>query len=169
MSDQDPTISTDQTADAPAAPAPGRAKKAVDQKSKEPTRLFIAYRPELEAPPRAAGFGITTGVRQRQNYRFEPGINVMSADSWNQIKDYSPISDRVARGVLVAHGEDPDVTAEQPSEIFGLKESVALAVVEESRDILQLKRWMEREQGKRARVAQAIARQISALNRGVVS
>lgn len=141
-------------------------RKTAEAKAPQPEKIFVSYIPEQEAPPRAAGFGIA--INGQEFIRFEPGVNVFSPTQWESVKGMSHILDRLNIGAIKVLSEDPSEEEELPSEIHGLKESIALQAVHESRSVEQLESWKAREQGKRPRLVQAITRQIEAIKRGAI-
>lgn len=126
--------------------------------------MLIAYRPELENPPREGGFGVITdgGVLQ-----FAPGVNRdVPADKWKKAKDNAAVKRLLQIGAIEELKEE--ITAEtipqDSSSLASLPLSQAIRSLEIIHDEETLVEWKKVEG--RIRVRNAISKRQEALRTG---
>jgi hypothetical protein len=128
--------------------------------------MLIAYRPELENPPREGGFGVITDAGMIQ---LTPGVNPDVPDTkWAQARQNTMVKRLIAIGAIEELKEVPTVQ-EIPQSVQTLSElhiTDALRMLEIMHDEEQLADW-KRIEG-RVRVRNAISRRIEALKTGKV-
>lgn len=129
--------------------------------------MLIAYRPELENPPREGAFGFF--LKDGTTLRLVPGVNHdISQEAWNEVKGMD-IVQRLMQLEAIKEIEDetPEIL-ETPKggleEFLYLKVEQAMLAVDSSVDADFLKKWHDAE--KRVRVRSAIARRLEAIRTG---
>lgn len=128
--------------------------------------MLIAYRPELENPPREGGFGVVTDAGMIQ---LTPGVNPDVPDTkWAQARQNTMVKRLIAIGAIEELKEVPTVQ-EIPQSVQTLSElhiTDALRMLEIMHDEEQLADWKKIEG--RVRVRNAISRRIESLKTGKV-
>lgn len=128
--------------------------------------MLIAYRPELENPPREGGFGVVTDAGMIQ---LTPGVNPDVPDTkWAQARQNTMVKRLIAIGAIEELKEVPTVQ-EIPQSVQTLSElhiTDALRMLEIMHDEEQLADWKKIEGRVRAR--NAISRRIESLKTGKV-
>jgi hypothetical protein len=126
--------------------------------------MLIAYRPELENPPREGGFGIITETGMIQ---LSPGVNAEVPDSkWAQARQNSTVKRLMAIGAIEELKAMPTVQ-DIPQSVQTLSElplTDALRMIEIMHDEEQLKDWKKIEG--RVRVRNAINKRTEAIRIG---
>lgn len=126
--------------------------------------MLIAYRPELENPPRDAGFGIITKSGLIQ---LTPGLNQDIPDEkWSEAKENSTVRKLMAIGAIEEMKEQVMVQ-DLPETVQSLSElplSNAIRAIELIHDIDRLSEWRKIEG--RVRVRNAISKRQEAIRIG---
>lgn len=126
--------------------------------------MLIAYRPELENPPREAGFGIIT---ERGLISLTPGLNQEIPDEqWDMAKQNATVQALLRIGALEELKERVEVET-IPQSIESLSQlplSQAIQAIELLHDDEKLSDWKKIEG--RVRVRNAIARRVEAIRTG---
>ena len=126
--------------------------------------MLIAYRPELENPPREGGFGIITETGMIQ---LSPGVNAdVPENKWKQARQNNSVKRLMAIGAIEELKQEPTVQ-EIPSSAVTLSElplSDALRMIEIMHDEQHLKDWKNKEG--RVRVRNAINKRIELVKTG---
>jgi hypothetical protein len=126
--------------------------------------MLIAYRPELENPPREGGFGIITetGIIQ-----LSPGVNAEVPDSkWAQARQNRTVKRLMAIGAIEELKAQPTVQ-DIPQSVKTLSEyplTEALRIIEIMHDEEHLTDWKKIEG--RVRVRNAIHRRLETIRTG---
>jgi hypothetical protein len=126
--------------------------------------MLIAYRPELENPPRDAGFGIITRSGLIQ---LTPGLNQEIPDEkWKEAKENGTVKKLLAIGAIEEMKEQVMVE-NLPENVQSLSElplTQAIRAIELIHDPDRLADWKKIEG--RVRVRNAIAKRIEAIRIG---
>lgn len=126
--------------------------------------MLIAYRPELENPPREGGFGIIT---ENGMIQLSPGVNAEVPDSkWAQARQNSTVKRLMAIGAIEELKAVPTVQ-DIPQSVQTLSElplTDALRMIEIMHDEEQLKDWKKIEG--RVRIRNAIGKRTEAIRIG---
>ena len=127
--------------------------------------MLIAYRPELENPPREGGFGVIT---QGGMIQLTPGLNQeVPDDQWKQARENRMVKRLMSIGAIEEVKEQ--ITVEKiPQDIETLTNIPlveALRIIELIHDEDQLVDWKKVEG--RVRVRNAINKRLDAIKRGV--
>jgi hypothetical protein len=126
--------------------------------------MLIAYRPELENPPREGGFGIITETGMIQ---LSPGVNAdVPENKWKQARQNNSVKRLMAIGAIEELKQEPTVQ-EIPSSAVTLSElplSDALRMIEIMHDEQHLADWKNKEG--RVRVRNAINKRIELVKTG---
>lgn len=126
--------------------------------------MLIAYRPELENPPREGGFGIITETGMIQ---LSPGVNAdVPETKWKQARLNNSVKRLMAIGAIEELKETPTVQ-DIPSSTATLTElplGDALRMIEIMHDEQQLTDWKKKEG--RVRVRNAINKRIELVKSG---
>jgi hypothetical protein len=126
--------------------------------------MLIAYRPELENPPREGGFGIITEAGMIQ---LSPGVNADVPDSkWDQARKNGTVKRLLAIGAIEEMKEMP-TTQDIPQSVTTLSQlplSDAIRMIEIMHDEEQLTDWKKIEG--RIRVRNAINKRLEAIRTG---
>ena len=126
--------------------------------------MLIAYRPELENPPREGGFGIITETGMIQ---LSPGVNAdVPENKWKQARQNNSVKRLMAIGAIEELKQEPTVQ-EIPSSAVTLSElplGDALRMIEIMHDEQHLKDWKSKEG--RVRVRNAINKRIELIKLG---
>lgn len=126
--------------------------------------MLIAYRPELENPPRDAGFGIITkgGLIQ-----LTPGLNQgIPEDKWREAKDNTTVKKLLAIGAIEEMQEQV-LVQDLPESVQSLSELPlvqAIRAIELIHDVERLAEWRKIEG--RVRVRNAISKRQEAIRVG---
>lgn len=126
--------------------------------------MLIAYRPELENPPRDAGFGIITKSGLIQ---LTPGLNQEIPDErWNEAKENRAVKKLMQIGAIEEMKEQVKVETlpESAQSLSELPLTQAIRAIELIHDSEQLADWKKIEG--RVRVRNAIAKRIEAIRIG---
>jgi hypothetical protein len=126
--------------------------------------MLIAYRPELENPPREGGFGI---IMERGMIQLAPGLNQeVPDDQWKEARENRMVKRLMAIGAIEEVREQ--ITVEKiPQSIETLTNIPlveALRTIELIHDDSQLADWKKVEG--RVRVRNAINKRLDAIKRG---
>jgi len=126
--------------------------------------MLIAYRPELENPPREGGFGI---IMERGMIQLAPGLNQeVPDDQWKEARENRMVKRLMAIGAIEEVREQ--ITVEKiPQSIETLTNIPlveALRTIELIHDDNQLTDWKKVEG--RVRVRNAINKRLDAIKRG---
>jgi hypothetical protein len=126
--------------------------------------MLIAYRPELENPPREGGFGI---IMERGMIQLAPGLNQeVPDDQWKEARENRMVKRLMAIGAIEEVREQ--ITVEKiPQSIETLTNIPlveALRTIELIHDDNQLADWKKVEG--RVRVRNAINKRLDAIKRG---
>jgi hypothetical protein len=128
--------------------------------------MLIAYRPELENPPREGGFGVVTDAGMIQ---LTPGVNPdVPETKWAQARQNQTVKRLMAIGAIEELKAQPTVQ-EIPQSVQTLSDlplSEAIRMIEIMHDDAQLTDWKKIEG--RVRVRNAIAKRIEAIKTGKV-
>ena len=126
--------------------------------------MLIAYRPELENPPREAGFGIVTNTGLIQ---LVPGLNQdIPEDKWSEAKANKAVQRLMAIGAI-EELQDRLVVEELPDDtdsLAALPLSQAIRAIELIHDTGKLVEWKKKEG--RIRVRNAISKRQEAIRIG---
>ena len=126
--------------------------------------MLIAYRPELENPPREGGFGVITKVGIIQ---LSPGVNAdVPETKWEEARQNQTVKRLMAIGAIEEMKDMPTVQ-EIPQSVETLSQLAqrdALSMIEIMHDVEQLSDWKKIEG--RVRIRNAIARRIEAIRIG---
>lgn len=126
--------------------------------------MLIAYRPELENPPRDAGFGIITKSGLIQ---LTPGLNQEIPDEkWKEAKDNGTVKKLLAIGAIEELQEQVMVE-NLPENVQSLSElplTQAIRAIELIHDVDRLQDWKKIEG--RIRVRNAISKRQEAIRIG---
>ena len=126
--------------------------------------MLIAYRPELENPPRDAGFGIITKSGLIQ---LTPGLNQEIPDEkWKEAKENGTVKKLLAIGAIEEMKEQVMVE-DLPENVQSLSElplTQAIRAIELIHDPDRLGDWKKIEG--RVRVRNAIAKRVEAISIG---
>lgn len=126
--------------------------------------MLIAYRPELENPPREGGFGVVTDAGMIQ---LTPGVNPDVPDAkWAQARQNTMVKRLMAIGAIEELKEMPTVQ-DIPQSVQTLSElplSDAIRMIEIMHNEEQLADWKKIEG--RVRVRNAITRRAEAIKTG---
>jgi hypothetical protein len=126
--------------------------------------MLIAYRPELENPPRDAGFGIITKSGLIQ---LTPGLNQEIPDEkWKEAKENRAVKKLMQIGAIEEMREQVTVEAlpESAQSLSELPLTQAIRAIELIHDSDQLNDWKKVEG--RVRVRNAIAKRLEAIRAG---
>ena len=126
--------------------------------------MLIAYRPELENPPRDAGFGIITKSGLIQ---LTPGLNQEIPDErWNEAKENRAVKKLMQIGAIEEMKEQVKVETlpESAQSLSELPLTQAIRAIELIHDSEQLADWKKIEG--RVRVRNAIAKRLEAIRIG---
>lgn len=126
--------------------------------------MLIAYRPELENPPRDAGFGIITRSGLIQ---LTPGLNQEIPDEkWKEAKENRAVKKLMQIGAIEEMKEQVTVEAlpESAQSLSELPLTQAIRAIELIHDSDQLNDWKKVEG--RVRVRNAIAKRLEAIRAG---
>ena len=126
--------------------------------------MLIAYRPELENPPREGGFGIITDGGMIQ---LAPGLNQgVPEDQWKKARDNSTVKRLMTIGAIEEVREQPTVETipHDVQTLSNLPIIEASRTIELSHDLEQLASWNKIEG--RVRVRNAIAKRQEAIKAG---
>lgn len=126
--------------------------------------MLIAYRPELENPPRDAGFGIITKSGLIQ---LTPGLNQEIPDEkWNEAKENRAVKKLMQIGAIEEMKEQvtAEVLPESAQSLSELPLTHAIRAIELIHDSDQLADWKKIEG--RVRVRNAIAKRMEAIRIG---
>jgi hypothetical protein len=128
--------------------------------------MLIAYRPELENPPREGGFGVITDAGMIQ---LSPGVNPdVPETKWAMARQNTMVKRLLAIGAIEELRAQPTVQ-EIPQSVQTLSDlplSEAIRMIEIMHDPEQLNDWKKIEG--RVRVRNAIAKRIEAIKAGKV-
>lgn len=128
--------------------------------------MLIAYRPELENPPREGGFGVVTSAGIIQ---LTPGVNPdVPETKWAMARQNTMVKRLMAIGAIEELKEQPTVQ-DIPQSVQALSElplSDAIRMIEIMHDPEQLADWKKIES--RIRVRNSIAKRIEAIKAGKV-
>lgn len=128
--------------------------------------MLIAYRPELENPPREGGFGVITDAGMIQ---LSPGVNPdVPETKWAMARQNTMVKRLLAIGAIEELKAQPTVQ-EIPQSVQTLSDlplSEAIRMIEIMHDPEQLSDWKKIEG--RVRVRNAIAKRIEAIKAGKV-
>jgi hypothetical protein len=128
--------------------------------------MLIAYRPELENPPREGGFGVITDAGMIQ---LSPGVNPdVPETKWAMARQNTMVKRLLAIGAIEELKAQPTVQ-EIPQSVQTLSDlplSEAIRMIEIMHDPEQLNDWKKIEG--RVRVRNAIAKRIEAIKAGKV-
>ncbi len=126
--------------------------------------MLIAYRPELENPPREGGFGIITDVGIIQ---LSPGVNADVPESkWTQARQNRTVKRLMAIGAIEELKETPTVQdiPQSVSTLSQLPMTDALRMIEIMHDEEHLTDWKKIEG--RVRIRNAIHKRIELIKAG---
>lgn len=128
--------------------------------------MLIAYRPELENPPREGGFGVITDAGIIQ---LSPGVNPdVPETKWAMARQNQIVKRLMAIGAIEELKAQPTVQ-EIPQSVQTLTElplSEAIRMIEIMHDSVQLTDWKKVEG--RVRVRNSIAKRLEAIRLGKV-
>ena len=126
--------------------------------------MLIAYRPELENPPREGGFGVITNAGIIQ---LTPGVNADVPESkWAEARQNRQVKRLMAIGAIEEMKDMPTVQdiPQSVETLSQLAQRDALSMIEIMHDTEQLSDWKKIEG--RVRIRNAIARRIEAIRIG---
>jgi hypothetical protein len=126
--------------------------------------MLIAYRPELENPPREGGFGIITETGMIQ---LSPGVNAdVPETKWKQARQNHSVKRLMAIGAIEELKEAATVqdVPESVNALSQLPLSDALRMIEIMHDEQHLEDWKKKEG--RVRVRNAINKRIELVKTG---
>lgn len=128
--------------------------------------MLIAYRPDLENPPREGGFGVVTDAGIIQ---LTPGVNPdVPETKWALARQNQMVKRLMAIGAIEELKAEPTVK-DVPQSVQALAElplSEAIRIIEIMHDPVQLADWKKIEG--RVRVRNAIAKRVEAIKIGKV-
>jgi hypothetical protein len=126
--------------------------------------MLIAYRPELENPPREGGFGVITSLGIIQ---LSPGVNADVPDArWDEARQNRMVKRLMAIGAIEEMKDMPTVQ-DIPHDVETLSQLAqrdALSMIEIMHDEEQLQSWKKIEG--RVRIRNAIGRRCEAIRTG---
>jgi len=126
--------------------------------------MLIAYRPDLENPPREGGLGVITDAGLIQ---LSPGVNSdVPETKWAQARSNGTIKRLMAIGAIEELKDTPTVQdiPTKVSTLAGLPLSDAIRMLEIMHDEDQLQEWKKVEG--RVRVRNAISKRLEAIRIG---
>lgn len=126
--------------------------------------MLIAYRPELENPPREGGFGIITEAGMIQ---LSPGLNTEVPETkWEVARKNGTVKRLMAIGAIEEMKETPTIqeVPQQLDTLTNLPMTEALRLLEIMHDEDQLREWKQREG--RVRVRNAINKRLENIRIG---
>jgi hypothetical protein len=126
--------------------------------------MLIAYRPDLENPPREGGLGVITDAGMIQ---LSPGVNTdVPETKWAQAKNNGTVKRLMAIGAIEELKDTPTVQdiPTKVSTLAALPLSDALRMIEIMHDEDQLQDWKKVEG--RVRVRNAVSKRLEALRTG---
>lgn len=126
--------------------------------------MLIAYRPDLENPPREGGLGVITDAGMIQ---LSPGVNTdVPETKWAQAKNNGIVKRLMAIGAIEELKDTPTVQdiPTKVSTLAALPLSDALRMIEIMHDEDQLQDWKKVEG--RVRVRNAVSKRLEALRTG---
>ena len=126
--------------------------------------MLIAYRPDLENPPREGGLGVITDAGMIQ---LSPGVNTdVPETKWAQAKNNGTVKRLMAIGAIEELKDIPTVQdiPTKVSTLVALPLSDALRMIEIMHDEDQLQDWKKVEG--RVRVRNAVSKRLEALRTG---
>jgi hypothetical protein len=126
--------------------------------------MLIAYRPELENPPREGGLGVITDVGMIQ---LSPGVNSdVPETKWAQARSNATVKRLLAIGAIEELKDTPTVQdiPQKVSTLVDLSLSDAIRMIEIMHDEEQLQSWKKVEG--RVRVRNAISKRLEAIRIG---
>ena len=138
--------------------------------------MIITYRPELDNPPMAKecslGFSFLPEdgkSRTVKHVRINSGVTRdFDVEAWERIAEYKSVQRLLSLGALVVTQEvdvkATTISVEEHETLSDVELKAALALVEGSFDIEQLKKWNSKDQ--RIRVKNAIAKRIASITEG---
>jgi len=151
------------------------ATKAVEQQATLiPNRIAVVYDPDREQLRPLAGrrslrsFSVSWFTRQGREpatgeFRFEPGVNWIPAQTWEEIKKLDPVQQRLQVGALRAF--QPREVGESESTVRHSEED-AKVLIDNTWDPVQLDNWYRTE--RRPSVQNYIQARIEAIRMGRV-
>ena len=126
--------------------------------------MLIAYRPELENPPREGGFGVVTGAGLIQ---LAPGLNQeVPEQQWLQARQNATVKRLMAIGAI-EEVQERIIVEEIPQDVQSLSNLPlveAFRVIEIIHDVEQLTEWKKIEG--RVKVRNAIAKRQESIKAG---
>jgi len=128
--------------------------------------MLIAYRPDLENPPREGGFGIITEMGLIQ---LSPGVNTDVPDTkWELARKHGAIKRLMAIGAIEEVKQTATVQEipESIDTLIQLPLTEAFRLLEIMHDEDQLQQWKGHEG--RVRIRSAISKRLTALKEGRV-
>jgi hypothetical protein len=149
-------------------------KTAEQQATLIPNRLAVVYDPDREQLRPLAGrrslrsFSVSWFTRQgrepaTEEFRFEPGVNWIPAQTWEQIKGLEPVQQRLQVGALRPF--QPREVGESES-TTRYSEEDAKILVDNTWDLVRLDNWFRTE--RRPSVQNYIQARIEAIRMGRV-
>jgi len=149
-------------------------KTAEQQATLIPNRLAVVYDPDREQLRPLAGrrslrsFSVSWFTRQGREpatdeFRFEPGVNWIPVQTWEEIKKLEPVQQRLQVGALRAF--QPREVGESES-TTRYSEEDAKILVDNTWDLLRLDNWLRTE--RRPGIQNYIQARIEALRMGRV-
>lgn len=129
-----------------------------------PNIMLIAYRPELENPPREGGFGVITDAGMIQ---LSPGVNAdIPETKWAQARNNGTVKRLMAIGAIEELKEAPTVQEipQKISTLAAMPLTDSLRMIEIMHDEDQLQGWKKVEG--RIRVRNAINKRLEAIRTG---
>jgi hypothetical protein len=150
------------------------AKIAEQQTALIPNRLAIVYDPDREPLRPLAGrrslrsFSVSWFTKQGREpatdeFRFEPGVNWIPAQTWEEIKGLEPVQQRLQVGALRAF--QPREVGESES-TTRYSEEDAKILVDNTWDLVRLDNWLRTE--RRPGIQNYIQARIEAIRMGRV-
>jgi hypothetical protein len=128
--------------------------------------MLIAYRPDLENPPREGGLGVITDAGMIQ---LSPGVNSDVPDTkWAQARNNGTVKRLMAIGAIEELKDTPTVQ-DIPTKVSTLAQlplTDALRMIEIMHDEDQLQDWKKAEG--RVRIRNAINKRLEAIRAGQV-
>jgi len=149
-------------------------KTAEQQATLIPNRLAVVYDPDREQLRPLAGrrslrsFSVSWFTRQGREpatdeFRFEPGVNWIPAQTWEEIKKLEPVQQRLQVGALRAF-QPREVGESESSTRYSEEEAKIL--VDNTWDLVRLDNWLRTE--RRPSVQNYIQARIEAIRMGRV-